>query len=150
MVREAKKAKVHRQKQAKKVSKRVSLCLLPTCRKPFVEKKLSGRLGGRRREFCSPDCKNDFFQLARRIGADLLRANLAGSPPASGVEGRPADRPKEEAPTSTKEKNPAAVALGRLGGLKGGRARVEKLSPERRKEIARRAARVRWGKKDSY
>lgn len=42
------------------------------------------------------------------------------------------------------EKNPAAVALGRLGGLKGGRARAEKLSDERRKEIARKAARMRW------
>jgi hypothetical protein len=43
-------------------------------------------------------------------------------------------------------KNPAAVALGRLGGKKGGRARAEKLSPERRREIARNAARARWGK----
>jgi len=41
-------------------------------------------------------------------------------------------------------KNPAAVALGRLGGLKGGPARAEKLSPERRFEIARKAARARW------
>jgi hypothetical protein len=48
------------------------------------------------------------------------------------------------------EKNPAAVALGRLGGLKGGKARASKLSPQRRKEIARRAARSRWeSKKDS-
>ncbi len=43
-------------------------------------------------------------------------------------------------------KNPAAVALGRLGGLKGGKARAEKLSPERRKEIAVKAASARWGK----
>ncbi len=42
------------------------------------------------------------------------------------------------------EKNPAAVALGRLGGLKGGKARAEKLSAERRKEIARKAAKARW------
>ena len=42
------------------------------------------------------------------------------------------------------EKNPAAVALGKLGGLKGGKARAEKLSEERRKEIARKAAQVRW------
>jgi hypothetical protein len=45
---------------------------------------------------------------------------------------------------SPKEKNPAAVALGRLGGLKGGRARSEKLSPEKRKEIASNAAKARW------
>lgn len=42
------------------------------------------------------------------------------------------------------EKNPAAVALGRLGGLKGGKARAEKLSPRRRKQIAKRAALARW------
>jgi hypothetical protein len=36
------------------------------------------------------------------------------------------------------------MALGRLGGLKGGRARAEKLSPRRRREIARRAAIARW------
>jgi hypothetical protein len=39
-----------------------------------------------------------------------------------------------------------AKALGHLGGLKGGKARAEKLSPERRKEIAKKAARARWGK----
>jgi hypothetical protein len=43
-------------------------------------------------------------------------------------------------------KNPAAAALGRLGGLKGGVARAERLSPERRVEIARKAAMARWGK----
>ena len=42
------------------------------------------------------------------------------------------------------EKNPAAVALGKLGGAKGGRARADKLSPEERSEIAKRAARARW------
>lgn len=46
----------------------------------------------------------------------------------------------------SKEKNPAAVALGRLGGLKGGKARAEKLSAKRRKEIAQKAAKARWGK----
>lgn len=43
-------------------------------------------------------------------------------------------------------KNPHAVALGRLGGLKGGKARAAKLSPERRKEIARKAIAARWAK----
>lgn len=51
---------------------------------------------------------------------------------------------KPEAPP---EKNPAAVALGRLGGLKGGKARAEKLSAKKRKEIAQKAAMSRWGKK---
>lgn len=44
-------------------------------------------------------------------------------------------------------KNPAAVALGRKGGLKGGRARALKLTPEERSESARKAARARWGAK---
>jgi len=43
-------------------------------------------------------------------------------------------------------KNPYAVALGRLGGLKGGKARMAKLTPEQRSEIARKAARKRWSK----
>jgi hypothetical protein len=44
-------------------------------------------------------------------------------------------------------KNPAAVALGRLGGLKGGAARAAKLSPNKRSQIAAKAAKARWGKK---
>jgi hypothetical protein len=43
-------------------------------------------------------------------------------------------------------KNPAAVALGRLGGLKGGKARAAKMTPEQRKEIAKKAAQARWKK----
>ena len=45
-----------------------------------------------------------------------------------------------------REKNPAAVALGRLGGLKGGKARAESLSAKKRKEIAQKAAKARWEK----
>ena len=44
-------------------------------------------------------------------------------------------------------KNPHAVALGRLGGLKGGNARKAALTPERRKEIARKAVLKRWQNK---
>ena len=47
----------------------------------------------------------------------------------------------------TNNKNPNAVALGRLGGLKGGKARAKKLTKEQRSEIARKAARARWSKK---
>ncbi len=46
--------------------------------------------------------------------------------------------------TEDSEKNPAAVALGRLGGKKGGKARAAKLSKKRRSEIARKAAQARW------
>jgi len=50
----------------------------------------------------------------------------------------------------TKEKNPAAVVLGRLGGLKGGPARAEKLSKMRRIKIARKAAKARWNKREKF
>ncbi len=51
----------------------------------------------------------------------------------------------EEAETDPyKGKNPAAVELGRLGGKKGGKARAESMTPERRKEIAKKAAAKRW------
>jgi hypothetical protein len=44
-------------------------------------------------------------------------------------------------------KNPAAVALGKLGGRKGGLTRARNLSPAKRKAIARKAAKARWSKK---
>ena len=47
-----------------------------------------------------------------------------------------------------KEKNPAAVALGRLGGLRGGPARAQKLTTKQRKQIARKAAEARWQKQE--
>ena len=55
---------------------------------------------------------------------------------------------QEEAPPEKAEpvKNPAAVALGRLGGKKGGAARAAKLTPEQRREIARKAAEKRWAR----
>lgn len=43
-------------------------------------------------------------------------------------------------------KDPAAVSLGRRGGLKGGKARAEKLSAKRRAQIAKKAAAARWSK----
>jgi len=46
-----------------------------------------------------------------------------------------------------KAKNPHAVALGRLGGLKGGKIRFAKMTPEQRKELARKAVLTRWSKK---
>lgn len=46
--------------------------------------------------------------------------------------------------TEPDKRNPAAVELGRKGGLKGGRARADRLTPEQRKEIARKAAQKRW------
>jgi hypothetical protein len=54
--------------------------------------------------------------------------------------------PDAEPSPPQKNKNPAAVALGRLGGLKGGKARAEKLTAKRRAEIAKKAAVSRWKK----
>jgi len=65
-----------------------------------------------------------------------LAASIVGE--ATGKE------PAAEEPTN--HRNPAAVALGRLGGLKGGKARAKKLSAKRRKAIASKAAKARWGK----
>jgi hypothetical protein len=73
-------------------------------------------------------------------------------------ENRPSDlnntglgvtEPSSEGDSEKKEKvkNPHAVALGRLGGKKSGEARLEKITPERRREIARMAAKARWAKK---
>jgi hypothetical protein len=47
-----------------------------------------------------------------------------------------------------KKKNPHAVALGKIGGAKGGKVRAAKLSPERRSEIARKAVLARWAKRE--
>lgn len=56
------------------------------------------------------------------------------------VDDKPEPRPEDAG------KDPAAVSLGRRGGLKGGRARAAKLNPEQRREIAQRAAAKRWEK----
>jgi hypothetical protein len=52
-----------------------------------------------------------------------------------------------DAATTSPGKDPIAVLLGRRGGVKGGKSRAEKLTPERRKEIARLGAAARWQKK---
>jgi hypothetical protein len=56
------------------------------------------------------------------------------------VEDKPDQRPEDAG------KDPAAVSLGRRGGLKGGKARAAKMTPEERSAAARRAVRVRWQK----
>lgn len=57
------------------------------------------------------------------------------------------ETPPAEPKPEDEGKNPAAVALGRLGGLKGGRARAAKLSAKERSESARKAANARWKSK---
>jgi hypothetical protein len=62
----------------------------------------------------------------------------SSSPPSPPADETPA------APGTAPEKNPAAVALGRMGGLKGGKARAASLSKKKRSEIAKKAATARW------
>jgi hypothetical protein len=57
-----------------------------------------------------------------------------------------AEQPAALAEPASEGKNPAAVALGRLGGLKGGKARAARLTKEQRREIAKKAAAARWRK----
>lgn len=71
---------------------------------------------------------HDFATNARRIVEQAIGEKLDGSP---------LDDPNAG-------KNPAAVALGRLGGQKGGAARAKALTQEQRKEIAKKAALARW------
>jgi hypothetical protein len=74
---------------------------------------------------------HDFAAVARRVVEQAIGEKLDGSP---------LDDPNGG-------KNPAAVALGKLGGAKGGAARAAALSPRKRKMIAKRAAEARWAKK---
>ena len=75
----------------------------------------------------------DISQLARTIVEEATGELLTDRSP-------PQEPPKDP----THEKNPNAVALGKLGGKKGGDARAKKLTPEQRKAIAEKAARARW------
>jgi hypothetical protein len=70
----------------------------------------------------------DFTVIARRVVEQATEEQLNGAP----------------LDTANECKNPHAVALGRMGGKKGGKARAAKLSPKKRKEIAVLAANARW------
>ena len=71
---------------------------------------------------------HDFMAVARHVVEQAIGEHMDGTP----LENPDAN------------KNQAAVALGRLGGKKGGKARAAKLSPERLKAIAKKAAAARW------
>jgi len=70
---------------------------------------------------------HDFVAIARAVVERSIGEKLTG---------KPLDKESD--------KNPHAVALGRLGGQKGGKARAKKLSARKRKQIAKKAARARW------
>ena len=74
--------------------------------------------------------EHDFAVNAFRIVEQAIGEKMDGTP----------------LPDPNKGKNPAAVALGKLGGAKGGKARAAKLSPAKRKAIAKKAAATRWAK----
>lgn len=74
---------------------------------------------------------HDFTVVARRVVEQAIGERLDGSP----------------LPDPDAGKNPAAVALGKLGGPKGGAARAKALSEHKRQQIARKAAMARWGRK---
>ncbi len=79
--------------------------------------------------------------LNQRAASTVARA--IGEEP----EGEP--EPVEVPEPTPEERHNAAVALGRLGGKKGGPARAKKLTPEQRSESARKAAQARWEKTQS-
>jgi hypothetical protein len=80
--------------------------------------------------------------VGRTIGEKLDGTPL--SPP-SLVAGKVIPEQKQaDAVTKEAGKNPAAVALGKLGGAKGGKARAQSLTPKRRSVIAKKAAEARW------
>jgi hypothetical protein len=77
------------------------------------------------------------------VAADV---NVAAFNVVRAVTGAQSEKPPVAA--QVREKNPAAVALGRIGGLKGGKARAEKLNATERRDIAIAAAKARWAKKE--
>jgi hypothetical protein len=72
--------------------------------------------------------KRDFMQAAREIVEKAIGEKMDGSP----------------LDTIEDSRNPHAVALGKIGGKKGGNARAKALSPSKRRSIAKKAARSRW------
>ena len=86
--------------------------------------------------------KKDRLPDPNVLAFNIVQA-IAGEPPAQ--QEPPAD--PLAVPLTPDGKNAAAVALGRLGGAKGGKARAAKLSAKKRSEIAKKAAAARWKKK---
>jgi len=81
--------------------------------------------------------RRDVAEVARSIVERVIGEKLTGEP---------LPRPEQDETPDTR--NPAAVALSKLGASKGGKARAKKLSKTKRVAIARKAARQRWAAKD--
>jgi hypothetical protein len=89
--------------------------------------------------------------VRRRAVGSIIRGRLGADDARHPVTSRRIQRMRRGATTADGKpvnvKNPHAAALGRLGGLKGGRARAAALTPQQRRTIASKAAQARWGKK---
>lgn len=77
------------------------------------------------------------------LWASDVVSTATGQPPTKGLVREVLARQ-----AAAQSKNPAAVALGKLGGKKGGKARAAALNPKTRAEIARKGAEARWGSDD--
>jgi hypothetical protein len=89
--------------------------------------------------------REDMNQTAYRVMQEVIKRSEEEPP--RNVVSITTRQPEPVDPVKANEgKNPAAVALGRLGGLKGGKARAEKLGAERLSQSASKAARARWEK----
>ncbi len=82
--------------------------------------------------------RRDDAEIARSVVEQAIGGTLSG---------KPKDEEPDEAEPVKDPRNPAAVALSKLGASKGGKARAQKLSKERRSEIAKKAAQARWRQK---
>jgi hypothetical protein len=76
----------------------------------------------------APKQKRDFMEVARAVVEEAIGEQMNGQPLKIEIDNR----------------NPHAVALGRIGGKKGGKVRAERLTPTQRKGIAEKAAQARW------
>jgi hypothetical protein len=93
-----------------------------------------------------PKRPRDVNQLAKTI-ADLTtrtRTEETPRPRRASTQSKPKPRTSKPRPPKETGKNPMAVALGRMGGLKGGRARADSMSEEERRISAIHAAKARW------
>lgn len=77
--------------------------------------------------------RRDVAEIALSVVEQAIGEKLAGKP-----KPKPIEEPKPDT------RNPAAVALSKLGASRGGKARAAKLSPKKRKDIAKKAAAARW------
>lgn len=104
----------------------------------------SATLGGMRNPSSKPRRPTDINQLARAIVEAAADQAEPGADQAPVDAAEVSDLTPGKAHPPEPDKDPAAVALGRRGGLKGGKARAAGMTAEERSEAARKAARARW------